>query len=946
MADQYGPAFTIRLGRLNCYVVSSADVAKECFTTSDKALGSRPRSTATKHMCYNDSVFGFAPTTPHWREMRKIVVLELLSNRRLELLTKVVSSELDAAILNLYDLCGSGGVSAAVVQLDEWFENFTYNVVARVVAGRRNGGESREAERCKRAVGEFFRLMGMFVVGDAIPWLGWMDFQGHVKDMKKTAKEMDSVFGGWVDEHRKSKLSGQVKTEDEQDFIDLMLCFEEEGRFSGFPCDSDTNIRATCVSLISGGTDTSSLTMTWAISLLLNSPSVLKRAQEEIDVQVGHHRKVNESDIKNLTYIQAIVKETLRLYPVAPLSGPREALEDCTVGGYHVPKGTRVIINAWKIQRDPKVWPNPLEFQPERFLTATHGHIDVKGQNFELLPFGSGRRVCPGASLSMQTLNLTIARLLQAFHLQKPGGQQIDMTEKAGVNLPKATPLQVVLSPRMDVKILRSKLPAKGKKVPEAGRSWPVIGHLFSLLGTELPHIKFAALADRYGPIFIIRIGQYPTLVVSTSELAKELYTTHDVAVSSRPNYTASRILSNNGADMGFSPYGEYWRQMRKITAMELLSNRRLGLLKQVRTSEVDAGIRDLYRVWEKENKSGQVSVELKKWFGDINLNVILRMVAGKRYFGGANDGDRETERCKKLMREFFQYAGQLVVRDVFPFLGFLDIGGYEKTMKKLNHDLNHLAEEWIEEHRNGTHSHEHQDFIDVLLSVLKEVDLAGYDLDTVCKSTIMTLIVGGTDTTTVTLIWALSLILNHPSTLKRAQEELDAIVGKNRMVDESDIDKLVYLQCIMKEVMRLYPAGPIGGPREFSKDCNVGGYHVPAGTRLIVNLYKLQRDPEVWSEPMEFKPERFLTKQYKDVDMKGQDFELIPFGAGRRSCPGINFGIQITQLLLASFLQAFEISTPSGAPVDMSAVSGLTVSKATPLEVLVKPRLPATLYH
>ncbi|CAN0922156.1 Cytochrome P450 82A3 [Linum grandiflorum] len=493
--------------------------------------------------------------------------------------------------------------------------------------------------------------------------------------------------------------------------------------------------------------------------------------------------------------------------------------------------------------------------------------------------------------------------------------------------------------------LFRRSKPAKGKKVPEAGRSWPVIGHLLSLLGTELPHIKLAALADRYGPIFMVRMGGVsPTLIVSNSELAKELYTIHDVAISSRPNYTASRILSNNSADFGFSPYGEYWRQMRKITAMELLSNRRLGLLKQVRTSEVEGGVKELYQLWEKKKKNiggqVQVSVEMKKWFGDINLNVILRMVAGKRYFGGGADGDNaKAERCKKLMRDFFHYAGQLVVRDIFPFLGFLDIGGYEKTMKKLNQDLNRLAEEWIEEHRNGTHSHDHQDFIDVLLSVLKDVDLAGYDLDT-------TLIVGGTDTTTVTLIWAMSLILNNPSTLKRAHEELDAVVGKERLVDESDIDKLIYIQAIVKEVMRLYPAGPIGGPREFSKDCNVGGYHVPAGTRLIVNLYKLHTDPKVWSEPMEFKPERFLTTEYKDVDIRGQDFELIPFGAGRRSCPGINFGIQMTQLLLASFLQAFDICTPSGAPVDMSATSGLTVSKAAPLEVLVNPRLPPSLYE
>ncbi|CAL1410904.1 unnamed protein product [Linum trigynum] len=171
-------------------------------------------------------------------------------------------------------------------------------------------------------------------------------------------------------------------------------------------------------------------------------------------------------------------------------------------------------------------------------------------------------------------------------------------------------------------------------------------------------------------------------------------------------------------------------------------------------------------------------------------------------------------------------------------------------------------------------------------------------------------------------------------------------IVGKERVLDESDIDKLPYFQAMMKEVMRLYPTGPCGGPREFSKDCIVAGYHVPAGTRLLVNIHRVQRDPKVWPEPMEFKPERFLMTWHKDVDVKGQHFELIPFGAGRRSCPGINFGIQMTHLVLARFLQAFDIYKPSDAPVDMTAAPGLTVSKAIPLEVLVRPRLPANLYQ
>ncbi|MBA0691633.1 hypothetical protein Goari_009250 [Gossypium aridum] len=257
--------------------------------------------------------------------------------------------------------------------------------------------------------------------------------------------------------------------------------------------------------------------------------------------------------------------------------------------------------------------------------------------------------------------------------------------------------------------------------------------------------------------------------------------------------------------------------------------------------------------------------------------------------------------------------------------------------------------EEWLEEHRMkkesvGEEDKGDQDFIDVLLSVLQGLDLSGYDVDTVTKATALTLLVGGTDTVTVTITWTLALLLNNRHALEKAQEELDTQIGKGRLVNESDINKLVYLQAIVKESLRLYPAGPLAGAREFDEDCTVGGYFVPKGTRLIVNIWKLQRDPGVWSDPLEFKPERFLTS-HQDIDVKGQHFELIPFGAGRRLCPGINFGLQMTQLVLATFLHGFHILTPSNEPVDMTGSPGLTNIKATPLEILLKPRLSPSLY-
>ena len=198
-----------------------------------------------------------------------------------------------------------------------------------------------------------------------------------------------------------------------------------------------------------GGSESTSIASTWILSALLNSRHALKQAQEELDLKVGRDRWVEESDIQNLIYLQAVVKETLRLYPPGPLLVPHEAIEDCNVCGYHIPKGTRLLVNVWKLHRDPDIWSNPEEFQPERFLTSNHASINVFGQHPELIPFGSGRRSCPGIGLALRILHLTIARLLQGFDMTTPMNVPVDMTEGVSLSMPKETPLEVMLTPRL-----------------------------------------------------------------------------------------------------------------------------------------------------------------------------------------------------------------------------------------------------------------------------------------------------------------------------------------------------------------------------------------------------------------------------------------------------------------------------------------------------------------
>ncbi|MED6182748.1 hypothetical protein PIB30_031499 [Stylosanthes scabra] len=485
------------------------------------------------------------------------------------------------------------------------------------------------------------------------------------------------------------------------------------------------------------------------------------------------------------------------------------------------------------------------------------------------------------------------------------------------------------------------------KEPPLAAGAWPIIGHLWIFRSSQPPQKTLGAMADKYGPIFRIKIGSQRAVVINNWKTAKECFTTNDIALSSRPRLIAIQGLTYNQAMFAFTPYCPYWREVRRICNQELLSNRQIELSSHVRVSEVEAGIKALFKQWTEKKKNdgsgGYVAVEMRKWFGELMLRTVVRVVVGKRSFGS----EEEAQRCLKALRDLMRQLGLFLVGDAVPWLRWLDFGGHEKAMKETAKETDAIVGEWLEEHRRRRACGDEvgsQDFMDVMLSILDGAELGGFDSDTIIKSTILILMAGSIDTTSGTLIWILSCMLNNPATIELAQKELDIHVGKERFVKETDLSKLVYIQAIVKETLRLYPTAVFSGPREFADDCFVNGYYIPKGTQLITNLWKIHTDPSIWSEPLDFKPERFLTT-HKNVDARGNHFELIPFGSGRRICVGLSFAIPMIHLALATLLQCFEISKPSDEPIDMSEVYGLTTAKINPLDVLIKPRLSSRLY-
>nr|BBD34742.1 putative cytochrome P450 [Eschscholzia californica subsp. californica] len=517
--------------------------------------------------------------------------------------------------------------------------------------------------------------------------------------------------------------------------------------------------------------------------------------------------------------------------------------------------------------------------------------------------------------------------------------------------------------------LLRSYKATQVRCPPEATGSWPIVGHLPQLVGSQPPFRVLGDMADKFGPIFMVRLGVCPTLVVSSWEMAKECFTSNDKFLASRPSSAAGTHMTYDHAMFAIAFYDPYWREIRKISTSQLLSPRPFELLKHIPHSEINIFIKGLYQTWEKVHlRNDSVKVEMEQLFGYLTLNITLNLVVGKRvcnYGDSSHDDGEENEgrRLYKVISEFFKLCGVSTISDALPFLSWFDLDGQQKNMKKVAKEINLVAEKWLQDKKTSSllsRSSKHNngegngnDFMDVLISVLPDDDAEGplftkHSRDTVIKATALNMIVAATDTTSVSLTWALSLLLNDKRVLKKAQDELDTKVGRDRGIEDKDIKNLVYLQAIIKETLRMYPAAPLLIPHEAIEDCNIGGYQVKAGTRVLMNVWKLHRDPRVWSNPSEFRPERFLDNEGEGskMDFRGQHFEYMPFGSGRRMCPGISYAIQILHMTLARLLQAFDLSSPSSSLVDMTEEgSGLTMPRATPLEVLLSPRLPHSLY-
>ncbi|KAM1397689.1 hypothetical protein ACFX2I_015235 [Malus domestica] len=464
---------------------------------------------------------------------------------------------------------------------------------------------------------------------------------------------------------------------------------------------------------------------------------------------------------------------------------------------------------------------------------------------------------------------------------------------------------------------------------PHSPPKLPIIGNLHQL--GLIPHRSLQALSQCHGPLMLLHFGSVPVLVVSSAEAAREIMKTHDLTFSDRPKSTNFEKLLYNYEDIASAPYGDYWRQVKSICVLNLLSNKRVRSFRFVREEETKTMISGIM-------KSSPSVLNLSELFVRLTNDVACRVALGRKYSG---EGGMKFE---GLLREFTELLGTTNIGDYIPWLSWLSrVNGLEAKLDKVAKQFDGFIDRVIQEHMNCSSKigdDDQKDFVDVLLSIQKE-NLAGrfpFDIVTI-KALILDMFAAGTDTTSRLLEWAMTELLRHPRVMKKLQKEIRGIVGnKTDVVTEDDLIEMHYLKAVMKETLRLHPAVPLLLPRIASQDVEIGGYKIKAKTHVMINAWQIGRDARPYEKPEDFEPERFLNSE---IDYKGTDFKFIPFGAGRRMCPGIQFAMAVNEIALANIVHKFDWALPDGASgedLDMTESTGLMSRKIDPLKAVAIP--------
>ncbi|XP_064995143.1 flavonoid 3',5'-hydroxylase-like [Musa acuminata AAA Group] len=468
-------------------------------------------------------------------------------------------------------------------------------------------------------------------------------------------------------------------------------------------------------------------------------------------------------------------------------------------------------------------------------------------------------------------------------------------------------------------------------RLPPGPSGVPILGALPQI--GPMPHASLANLALRYGPIMYLRMGTTGVVVASSAGASRSFLKALDLQFANRPSPISGKDVTYDGQDFVFANYGPRWKLLRKLANLHFLGSKALTEWAPVRCDEIGRMLRAML-----ESSRNSRPVMVSEAMVCASANIIGQVMLSRRVFESQGE---ESNQFKDAITELLAWSGKFSIGDFVPAIAWMDLQGVQRQLRRVHVKLDALITSLMAEHEATAHEREGRpDVLDLVMA--NRVDADGVSLSDVnMKGFISDMFIAGTDTSSIIIEWALAEMLRNPTILQRAQDELDQVIGKNRRLEESDMPNLPYLRAICKEALRLHPSTPLSVPHYTFEACEVDGYHIPPNTRLIVNVWAIGRDPDVWEHPLEFKPERFLSGRNAKIEPLGNDFELIPFGAGRRICVGMHAGLIMLQYGLGSLLHSFHWKLADDVEeLDMKEKFGAVLPKAVPLKAVVKPRL------
>ncbi|KAJ3696923.1 hypothetical protein LUZ61_000628 [Rhynchospora tenuis] len=460
-----------------------------------------------------------------------------------------------------------------------------------------------------------------------------------------------------------------------------------------------------------------------------------------------------------------------------------------------------------------------------------------------------------------------------------------------------------------------------GLRLPPGPWPLPIIGNIHNLMAS-LPHQALQNLSLQYGPIMNLRLGEIHAVIITSPEAAREIMKTHDITFATRPINTTTNILTGGGRGLLLAPYGEYWRQMRKICIVELLNLKRVQSFSIIREQEIE----DLIRSISSFSSINQ-PINLRDQLDVLMNDITVRTVIGSKC--------KDQDIFLKELETVAELAAGFNLIDLFPSSQAVSmLSKVPSEAKRAIKTITEIMDGVIEEHmaRKASGEGDIESLLDVLLKI-KEEDALQFPLtmDTI-KPVISDLFGAGSETASTTVEWAMAELIRNPRVMKQAQSEVRELLRGCTRVKDSDLVRLNYLHLVIKETLRLHPPAPLLLPRQCRETCHILGYDIPKGATVLVNAWAIGRDPNYWEDPELFMPERFINS---NIDFKGTDFEFLPFGSGRRMCPGMSFGLANVELTLASLLYHFDWKIPNDitpTEVNMSEAMGLTVRRKAPL--------------